>query len=120
MSLTLRGFVNLFGEFSPLCATPFSSKCPKILFFQIHVPGYMEFCFFFKSMYLGTWNFFFFKSMYMNLSCTADRLHCMLIAPILILMTEKWATEQSCIHIKITSCKIPSLKLVVQRVFNIP
>ena len=32
-----------------------------------------------------------------------------LIAPILILMTEKWATEQSCIHIEISSCKIPSL-----------
>ena len=29
-----------------------------ILFFlQIHVPGYMIFCFFFKSMYPGTWNF---------------------------------------------------------------
>ena len=32
-----------------------------------------------------------------------------LIVPILILMTEKWATEQSCTHIEITSCKIPSL-----------
>ena len=32
-----------------------------------------------------------------------------LIAPILILITEIWATEQSCIHIEITSCKIPSL-----------
>ena len=31
-----------------------------------------------------------------------------LIALILILMTEKWATEQSYIHIEITSCKIPS------------
>ena len=29
-----------------------------------------------------------------------------LIAPILIMMTEKRATEQSCIHIDITSCKI--------------
>ena len=29
-----------------------------ILFFlQIHVPGYMIFCFFLKSMYPGTWNF---------------------------------------------------------------
>ena len=29
-----------------------------ILFYlQIHVPGYMMFCFFFKSMYPGTWNF---------------------------------------------------------------
>ena len=26
-------------------------------------------------------------------------------------MTEKWATEQSCIHIEITSCKIPSLEI---------
>jgi hypothetical protein len=33
----------------------------------------------------------------------------LLIASILILMTEKWATELSCIHIEITSCKIPSL-----------
>ena len=44
-----------------------------------------------------------------------------LIAPILILMTEKWATEQSCIHIEITSCKIPSLDaemLFVQLIFN--
>ena len=32
-----------------------------------------------------------------------------LIAPILILTTEKWATEQSYIHIEITSCKVPSL-----------
>ena len=32
-----------------------------------------------------------------------------LIAPILHLMTEKWATEQSCIHIEITSCKRPTL-----------
>ena len=32
-----------------------------------------------------------------------------LIAPILILMTEKWATEQSCIQIEITSCKTLSL-----------
>ena len=38
-------------------ATPFFSKCRKILFSPIHVPGYMEFCFFFKSMYPGTWNF---------------------------------------------------------------
>ena len=30
----------------------------------------------------------------------------LLIAPILILMTEKWATEQSYIHIEITSYKI--------------
>ena len=36
---------------------PFFSKCPKILFSQIHVPRYMEFCFFFKSMYPGTWTF---------------------------------------------------------------
>ena len=28
-----------------------------IFFFQIHVSRYMEFCFFFKSMYPGTWNF---------------------------------------------------------------
>ena len=29
-----------------------------ILFFlQTHVPGYMILCFFFKSMYPGTWNF---------------------------------------------------------------
>ena len=32
---------------------------------KFHVPGYMIFCFFFKSMYPSTWNFdFFFKSMY--------------------------------------------------------
>ena len=36
-------------------ATPFWSKCRKILFSPIHVPGYMEFCFFFKFMYPGTW-----------------------------------------------------------------
>ena len=30
-------------------------------------------------------------------------------AIILILMTEKWVTEQSCIHIEIISCKIPSI-----------
>ena len=30
----------------------------EILFFlQTHVPGYMILCFFFKSMYPGTWNF---------------------------------------------------------------
>ena len=40
---------------------------------------------------------------------SAALLTALLIAPILILMTEKWATEQSCIHIEITSCKIPSL-----------
>ena len=28
---------------------------------------------------------------------------------IIKMMTEKWATEQSCIHIEIPSCKIPSL-----------
>ena len=28
-------------------------------------------------------------------------------------MTEKWATEQSCIHIEITSCKIPSLVVIL-------
>ena len=39
---------------------------------------------------------------------SAALLTALLIAPIL-LMTEKWATEQSCIHIEITSCKIPSL-----------
>ena len=38
-------------------ATLFFSKCPKILFSQIHVTGYMDFCFFFKSMYPGTWTF---------------------------------------------------------------
>ena len=36
-----------------------------------------------------------------------------LIASILILMTEKWATEQNCIHIEITSCKIPYLAIGV-------
>ena len=36
---------------------------------------------------------------------SAALLTALLIAPILILMTEKWATEQSCIHIEITSCK---------------
>ena len=41
---------------------------------------------------------------------SAALLTALLIAPILILMTEKWATEQSCIHIEITSWKIPSLK----------
>ena len=36
----------------------FFSQIHGILFFlQIYVPGYMEFCFFFKSMYPGTWNF---------------------------------------------------------------
>ena len=39
----------------------FSDSCTPvhwILFYlQIHVPGYMMFCFFFKSMYPGTWNF---------------------------------------------------------------
>ena len=29
----------------------------RIFFFQIHVSRYIEFCFFFKSMYPGTWNF---------------------------------------------------------------
>ena len=39
----------------------FSDSCTPvhwILFYlQIHVPGYMIFCFFIKSMYPGTWNF---------------------------------------------------------------
>ena len=39
----------------------FSDSCTPvhgILFIlQIHVPGYMIFCFVFKSMYPGTWNF---------------------------------------------------------------
>ena len=39
----------------------FSDSCIPvhgILFFlQTHVPGYMILCFFFKSMYPGTWNF---------------------------------------------------------------
>ena len=34
----------------------FFSKCPKILFSQIHVPRYMEFCFFFKSINLRKQN----------------------------------------------------------------
>ena len=33
----------------------------------------------------------------------------LLIAPILILMTEKWTTEQSCIHFDVASWKILSL-----------
>ena len=38
-----------------------SNSCTRVhdvlFFLQIHVPGYMEFWFFFKSMYPGTWNF---------------------------------------------------------------
>ena len=34
-----------------------------------------------------------------------------IIVTIIILMTEKWATKQSCIHIEITSGKIPSLAI---------
>ena len=37
---------------------------------------------------------------------------------ILILMTEKWATEQSCIHIEITSCQIPSLVVIFRKCSN--
>ena len=37
-------------------------SCTRIHGFEekskFHVPGYMIFCFFFKSMYPGTWNFF--------------------------------------------------------------
>ena len=38
----------------------FYTKTREFFFFQIHVPGYMEFWFFFKSMYPGTWIEFFF------------------------------------------------------------
>ena len=42
-----------FGSIPP--PTPFFSKCPKILFSQIHVPGYMNLKKKQNSMYPGTW-----------------------------------------------------------------
>ena len=41
---------------APLFSSSFFGQ-KSLFFLQIHVPGYMEFCFFFKSMYPGTWNF---------------------------------------------------------------
>ena len=55
-----------------------------ILFFlQIHVPGYMIFCFFFKSMYPGTWNFDFSSN-----PCTG--VHEILISFTIFMWNRKW------------------------------